>query len=398
MGRTQNILYVIPNLGIGGAEMHTINLINFLVEKGNVNVFLLVLCKGHLEALERLKLQPEKVRICKQESLNSLEKAAIGTYKEIINETVETIKEFKITDIIANLPLSHFICRMAKLKLALRFRHPKLYTYYHSVEFKNSIRLSAVYRAFLLFNRMLAIIFDNSSIFVSDASKQDTMKHFFARNPVTIHNCTPFNPISGSIADEYFKQKQVDLSGTVNIFFPGRFNYQKGHLFFLKAMREFIREKKLTPDHLKIIIAGDGSDIEKQLIVQEADEIKDFVIFTGRLQNEMVLSMMAYCDIVVVPSLGEAFGIVAIEALMQKAVVLTSDADGLRDIIEHGVSGYQFKTGDKADFLKKLEHIYCRPFKPTLSKKKIFQRYKENYDIDNYFQNFCTRFSLGLKI
>ena len=62
----------------------------------------------------------------------------------------------------------------------------------------------------------------------------------------------------------------------------------------------------------------------------------------GRLSDDITLAL-AYsaADVMVVPSIQEAFGKTAIEAMACGTPVVSFDATGLRDIVEHHTNGYR---------------------------------------------------------
>ena len=51
----------------------------------------------------------------------------------------------------------------------------------------------------------------------------------------------------------------------------------------------------------------------------------------------------------VLPSYVESFGMVLIEAMASGCPVIVSDAGGIIDIIEEGVTGFIFRKGDYID-------------------------------------------------
>ena len=67
---------------------------------------------------------------------------------------------------------------------------------------------------------------------------------------------------------------------------------------------------------------------------------------------EEVPVLMADHDVVLVPSVAEPFGLVAVEALASGRWVVASDVGGLRDIIVDGTNGTLVRDGDFAEALR----------------------------------------------
>jgi phosphatidyl-myo-inositol dimannoside synthase len=93
------------------------------------------------------------------------------------------------------------------------------------------------------------------------------------------------------------------------------------------------------PGDVLYVIAGDGND--QQRLERKAAElaVSDRVIFTGRVTEEEKRALYARADIYVMPSRGEGFGFVFLEALACGTPVIASATDGGRDAVRDGMLG-----------------------------------------------------------
>lgn len=398
MKKPKRILYVLPGYGWAGAELQTMHQINYLTKKENDNIFYLNLSQI-TDGIEKIQLPKEKITICDKNTILTVTKAPLKAYLYLIRETIRTINKHSITDVIAILPLSHLICRFAKIYLFLfKFKKLNLYTYYRGLDFQFYKESSLFFKLFVPFNSLLARYSDNFSIFNSKASLESIKEHFYVSKPMVIDNCLPNLEINKTAANKYLSVEKFDITDSFSILFPGRYAPTKGHAFFFKAIEKFILENNLNANDFKIIIAGHGSEEAEMEIKNNANRINEFVHFTGKIENDLMLSLMSVVSLIVIPSFHEGFGNVAIEGLMQKAILLTSDAGGLKDIIEHRKSGFQFETGNEEDFLEKLNFIYSCNENLPISKKDIFNRYLQKYSIENYFKKINKIYNLNLKL
>ncbi len=113
----------------------------------------------------------------------------------------------------------------------------------------------------------------------------------------------------------------------------GRFDEQKGHMFFLKAIPKILQD---VPD-VRFIFVGDGSLRSKLEKMGRELEVNQNIIFTGvRRDIPEILSIM---DVFVLPSIFEGFGIVLLEAMAVGKPVVASRAGGIPEIVEHGLTG-----------------------------------------------------------
>lgn len=72
------------------------------------------------------------------------------------------------------------------------------------------------------------------------------------------------------------------------------------------------------------------------------------VEFLGWKSAEEITGQMAVCDVVVMPSRWEGFGLVALEAMRAHKPVIASAVGGLQSVVSDGVTGILFPAGDHA--------------------------------------------------
>jgi glycosyltransferase involved in cell wall biosynthesis len=113
----------------------------------------------------------------------------------------------------------------------------------------------------------------------------------------------------------------------------GRLHAEKGHRFLLPALRQVVAQGR----SVSLIVAGDG--VERPRLEAQARDlgVADHVRFLGWRKN--VLELMAAADIVVQPTLHEAFSQVMIESMSMGRPLIMSEVSGVEDVIEHGRSG-----------------------------------------------------------
>lgn len=118
------------------------------------------------------------------------------------------------------------------------------------------------------------------------------------------------------------------------IFFVGRMVPEKGVQVLIQAMPEILS----AYNDVKLVIVGGG---HKDDLVKLSEELRvsEKVFFTGYVDDETLLKLYNVIDVAVYPSLYEPFGIVALEAMSASVPVVVSDVGGLREVVDHGVTG-----------------------------------------------------------
>lgn len=134
------------------------------------------------------------------------------------------------------------------------------------------------------------------------------------------------------------------------LLFVGRLTLQKGVEILLHAFRALhVR----CPD-VRLVIVGDG---ELELYLKRVTRflgIAHKVAFEGWQTGSLLVHRYQHAIGVVVPSLYEPFGIVALEGMACGRPVVASRVGGLQEIIQHGIQGLLFRSGD---YLELATHL-----------------------------------------
>jgi glycosyltransferase involved in cell wall biosynthesis len=132
---------------------------------------------------------------------------------------------------------------------------------------------------------------------------------------------------------------------------------RKGIRFLLEAGAAL---KPQFPD-LKIVVAGDG--FERPDLMRLADElgIASDVTFLGWVPNADLPQYYRAAAISVIPSLEEGFGIPAAEAMGCEVAVVASDAGGLPEGVEDGVTGLVVPRGDARALAQAMGSLLADP-------------------------------------
>jgi N-acetyl-alpha-D-glucosaminyl L-malate synthase BshA len=108
------------------------------------------------------------------------------------------------------------------------------------------------------------------------------------------------------------------------------------------VVRIFARIHKHVPS--KLMFVGDGPERPKAMAEAEALGITNRVIFLGK--QDSVAELMTCADLLLLPSQSESFGLVALEAMASGVPVVSSNAGGLPEVVQDGVTGHMGNVGD----------------------------------------------------
>ena len=113
----------------------------------------------------------------------------------------------------------------------------------------------------------------------------------------------------------------------------GRLSVEKGARYLVESIP--LAEKQCPGT--RYLVFGDGSEEHHLRELAKRLDISDSTLsFRGWCDAR---DAMRQLDIVVVPSLEEGFGMVALEAMRESLPVVASDVGGLPEVVAHGESG-----------------------------------------------------------
>ena len=126
------------------------------------------------------------------------------------------------------------------------------------------------------------------------------------------------------------------------VVFVGRLEWEKGAHTLIEALP---RLRRRLPG-LRAVIAGRGGhadELERQVRARRLSRAVDFV---GWLPDADLHGLIAAADVLVVPSLYEPFGLVALEGAALGAPLVVARTGGLAEFVEDGETGRVFEPGD----------------------------------------------------
>lgn len=156
-------------------------------------------------------------------------------------------------------------------------------------------------------------------------------------------------------------RKQLGLSDDdFVLLFVGRLAAEKNVTFLIENHQILAREN----GNCKLLIIGDGPDIEFFKTQARKLNIQDNVIFTGKVPWEQIHKYYQIPNVFVTASHTETQGLTLLEAMAASVPVVAYDDEAFRTVVVHDLNGYLFK--DKKDYRKYIKKI--------MTDKKVFER------------------------
>ena len=136
------------------------------------------------------------------------------------------------------------------------------------------------------------------------------------------------------------------------IVFVGRISKEKNITFLLESQKEIVKKN----DSIKLIIIGDGPDIDEYKKYVQKQKLSDNVIFTGKVPRDEVPCYYQLADVFATASTSETQGLTVIEAMAGGVAPLCIDDESFRNVVINDLNGRIFKT--KKEYVKDVLELY----------------------------------------
>jgi glycosyltransferase involved in cell wall biosynthesis len=120
---------------------------------------------------------------------------------------------------------------------------------------------------------------------------------------------------------------------------------------------------QIPDDRIKLAIVGDGDLRPKYMTVVDQLQLNQRVVFCGYVSDADLPAHYAMCDVLVLPSttMGEAFGVVLLEAMATGKPTIASNLPGVRSVVANGVTGHLVAPGNAHDLAIQIQHLLANP-------------------------------------
>jgi phosphatidyl-myo-inositol dimannoside synthase len=131
----------------------------------------------------------------------------------------------------------------------------------------------------------------------------------------------------------------------------------KGMDTLITALPRLLLER---PD-LQLVCVGEGDDQEWLEGLAEKGGVERHVHFFRGLTYPQIAACYAACEIFALPSSGEGFGLVYLEAMAYGKPVVAGAHGGAPEVVEDGVTGYLVHHGETAELISCLDTLLRDP-------------------------------------
>lgn len=360
------LVFVTGSLVHGGAERHSITLMNRLAERGHECHAVYV--KNDPGQLDRIELRHGGSAHC-LDAARYLDRRAVARF-------AARLVELQPDAVVAANAYALMYASLARARA--RIDAPLLVTYHSTrlLGFKEQLKM--------LIDRFFFLAAD-CLVFVSDSQRRYWRRRgMSARRIETIHNGVDPARYDARAFDAAAQQLRLHHGIDATDYVVGMVAVLRVEKNPTQLVEAVARLRHLGIPATALLI-GDGPLRAAVEALAQVLGIARHVVVAGLQQD--VRPYVAACDVVALCSTTEAFSLAALEAMAMAKPVVLSEVGGAAEMVIPGHDGFLFPVGDTAALVAHLACLYDRNLARRLganARRTAMQRFSEVAMLDRY--------------
>ncbi|MGG3562240.1 glycosyltransferase family 4 protein [Neobacillus rhizosphaerae] len=214
-----------------------------------------------------------------------------------------------------------------------------------------------------IYNEMQQFIHEKEQQLISESNHIIVCSEFMKDELLSIFNETYVsitvipNGIEFVAPKQAFNEIFPELKNEKYIFSLGRIVKEKGFETIIEAAA-IAKSEGLD---YQFIIAGKGPMLETYRQLISAQQLERHVQFIGYITDEQRNALIQECELAVIPSLYEPFGIVALETMIFGKPTIVSNTGGMKGIVKHLQTGLVTVPGDARSLMEQINFLNNNP-------------------------------------
>ena len=145
---------------------------------------------------------------------------------------------------------------------------------------------------------------------------------------------------------------------------------------------------------VKLLMIGDGPERARIEELSREGCGADKVIFLGK--TDAVEEVLSVCDLFILPSETESFGLAALEAMACEVPVISTNAGGLPEVNIDGVTGFTANVGDIEKMANGVMELLTNPEKLKTFRSNALKKAKE-FELDKILPQYIEMYHRVLR-
>jgi phosphatidylinositol alpha-1,6-mannosyltransferase len=152
----------------------------------------------------------------------------------------------------------------------------------------------------------------------------------------------------------------------------------------LDELLEAIALVRTTFPNLHLVVVGQGDDLPRLGKLALDCGVADSVHFLGKISRDELAACYANADVFAMPSTGEGFGLVFLEAMAFAKPVIATACGGTTDLVENGINGLLVPPGDIQKLTDAIRSLLTNDMLRTALGQRGADFVRKNYRFEDF--------------
>ena len=190
--------------------------------------------------------------------------------------------------------------------------------------------------------------------------------------------------------DEIYRKMAADKDA-IKMLYVGRFEERRNIRFIIDVFQKV----QVQNDKVKLYMIGTGEKEYVQSCFSYINELglKDKVIWQEKMEQKFLSGIYQMSDFFVLPTEYEIFGMVLLEAMYYKTVVLTTQNGGSSTVMCNGKNGYVLQTKDPRQWANVITDTYKDKGKMKMIQNNAHEVIEKKYTWDMVSERFLIQYN-----
>lgn len=190
------------------------------------------------------------------------------------------------------------------------------------------------------------------------------------------------------LSSSYNQTSVLGFGNRKTVLITGRMDmneaYSKGHRELIEAV--YILKERLPEILLIVVGRGSAKPVFERSVVEK--KIEGNVLFTGFIPDEKIHTYYEHCDVFAMPSRGEGFGLVYLEAMAHGKPCIGSNVDATKEVISDGETGFCVDPDNIEELAERLFQLLTDSGLRKRMGQAGRKRYLENFTEQKFHERF----------
>lgn len=366
-----NILFVNPNVIMGGAQKILLSLASHLGKFGHrIVIYTTLVDRAELSHdFQQLQIHCSRYRILKKGGVTtryqniSIVPLAVRLI-QMRQELYSLIRQHDIDIILAHQPPAPWLCSFLKVPVVWNCFEPialwkSTRPEYFSLRPSTSNALLRFLENLYEWCDRLIVRHGIPHIFVLSKRLQRQVESLYGRQAEVFYVGSDPPPQAGKVLEDH-GFKALDLDKTFVVLQVGQFNFEKNHQLTLQVVKKIIERQAI--ERVKLLLVGEGElrGMIEEAVLKLGLQAHTHLLGSYPINDPRLDAIYRLSNVLVFPSIMQSWGLAPFEALAHGVVPIVSTDCGASELIQEQDIGYVAEpTVD--GFYEALVAVYRHP-------------------------------------